>query len=266
MITVETYNSVSEAASAMGQGSQFFGGGTLMMRSINYGEHRFSKIVRTNDPVLRSVENAGDRIVIGASVTMSDVMASREISFLAPVARSVGGPAVRNMATVGGNLFARHPYGDFTTALLALEGMVKIAGGQEQPLEEFLSGREQFSGIVQSVSILRPSGSDFKFKKVSRIKPKGVSVLSIAAWVPQAGGRVQNARIAFGAMGSTPLRAKAAEQAVNNNSLDSASVDAAVKAVASDFSPPDDALASGWYRSQIAPVHLRRLLLNEEQR
>ena len=46
------------------------------------------------------------------------------LAFLAPVAESIGGPAVRNMATVGGNLFARSPYGDFAVALLALGATV----------------------------------------------------------------------------------------------------------------------------------------------
>ncbi len=59
---------------------------------------------------------------LGAGVTMSQILASRELEFLHPVARVIGGPAVRNMATVGGNLFAPAPYGDLTAALLAARG------------------------------------------------------------------------------------------------------------------------------------------------
>ena len=58
---------------------------------------------------------------------MAAVLAHRDLAFLHPVARSIGGPAVRTMATVGGNLFAACPYGDFTVALLALDGTVSIA-------------------------------------------------------------------------------------------------------------------------------------------
>jgi CO/xanthine dehydrogenase FAD-binding subunit len=55
----------------------------------------------------------------------------------APVARAVGGPQIRNMATVGGNLFAPHPYGDFAAALLALGARVVSAGqGGPRPLED----------------------------------------------------------------------------------------------------------------------------------
>ena len=69
---------------------------------------------------------------------------------LAPAARAVGGPAIRNMATIGGNLVAPHPYGDLTVALLALDGEVQMADGSTQPLEQYLASRQ---GLVRAVSM-----------------------------------------------------------------------------------------------------------------
>ncbi len=264
MITVETFTTTEQAASTLNNGTIYLGGGTLVMRALNYGEQSFSRIVRSSDPELTRISTAGDHIEIGAGVTMSHIIAAREIDFLAPAARSVGGPAVRNMATVGGNLFAEHPYGDFTVALLALDARICMSGGGEQDIESFLTARESFSGLVTSVKVARPASNDFRYKKVTRIKPKGVAIMSLAAWMPQSAGRVGDARIAFGAMGRTPLRAKGAEGALNGASLDRAGVENALQALRSDLQPPDDALASGWYRAEVAPVHLRRLLLNEE--
>jgi len=264
MIDVDTFATMGEAAQAMNADSSYLGGGTLVMRALNYGEQDFTRIVRSSDPALRQIQTAGDRLVIGAGVTMEQVIKSGELSFLLPVAKAVGGPAVRSAATVGGNLFAEHPYGDFTVALLALNGQVKMASSQEQDLAQFLSNRRQVNDLVASVSIARPAPQDFKWKKVSRVKPKGVSVMSIAAWLPQSGGRISQARIAFGAMGETPLLATSAQAALEGQSLDAQSVAQACTALRSDFQPPDDALASSWYRSEVAPVHLRRLLLNEE--
>ncbi|MEN0040885.1 MAG: FAD binding domain-containing protein [Pseudomonadota bacterium] len=264
MISVETFTNADQAAGALGPDAIYHGGGTIVMRTLNYGEQNFSRIVRSTDSALKRIAIAGDRIEIGAGVTMSEVIASRDLDFLHPVARSVGGPTVRNAATVGGNLFAEHPYGDFATALLALDAKVRTSGGSEQDMESFLAGRNSFNGLVTSLSIVRPQGQDFRYRKVTRIKPKGVSIMSIAAWTPQSAGRVGEARIAFGAMGATPLRAKEAERALSDKSLDRSSVEAAMAALRGDFQPPDDALASGWYRSEVAPVHLRRLLLDEE--
>ena len=263
MISVETFQTIGQASGAMNGNAAYLGGGTLLMRSLNYGEQNFEKIVRSTDLALKTISDSGDRMIIGAGVTMAQVIATSNLAFLAPVARSIGGPAIRNMATVGGNLFAQHPYGDFTVALLALDGVVKMDNGSEHNLEQFLSSRDTIQGIVSSVSILRPNNRDFKYNKVSRVKPKGISVMSIAVWLPMSVGRPSNVRIAFGAMGTTPLRAKSAEKALEGASIDVQGILPALEALTQDFNPPDDAIASSWYRTQVAPVHLKRLLLEE---
>jgi CO/xanthine dehydrogenase FAD-binding subunit len=172
----------------------------------------------------------------------------------------VGGPQVRNMATVGGNLFAEHPYGDFAVALLALGARVVAVGQGARPLEDLLRDRAR-AGLIASVEVPRPRNpSDFAFAKVSRIKPKGVSVLSIAVHLPREGGRIRGARVAFGAMGPMPLRAVAVERVLEGQSLDAASIARAASVATEGLEPPTDALSSEWYRREVAGVHLRRLL------
>jgi CO/xanthine dehydrogenase FAD-binding subunit len=100
----------------------------------------------------------------------------------------------------------------------------------------------------------------FAFLKVSRVKPKGVSVLSIAAHLPRDGGRLRGVRIAFGAMGPMPLRAQAAERILEGAALDAGVIARAAAAATDGLDPPTDALASAWYRREVAGVHLRRLL------
>ncbi|MBY8975962.1 FAD binding domain-containing protein [Rhodobacteraceae bacterium NNCM2] len=264
MLEVITCATMAEATGALSADARYLGGGTLVMRDVNYGDQSFSRIVRVTDPALREIRAESSRIVIGAGVTMAGIMASRELAFLAPAARAVGGPAVRNMATVGGNLHAPHPYGDLATALLALDGIAQMADGTEQPLTSFFAARGN-DGLVRAVSIARPTSDAFRFRKVSRIKPKGVSVMSMAAWLNRSAGRLGNVRIAYGAMGPTPLRVTAVEQALEGKALDPAGVSAALAVAAEGLSPPDDALASAWYRREVAAVHLRRLLLGEDR-
>ena len=135
---------------------------------------------------------------------------------------------MREAATVGGNLFAPSPYGDFAAALLALDATVTLAGGfgqRELPLDEFLGRRDR--GAVARFRASRSSGRPadaFRFVKVTRVHPKGISVLSIAAQLPLASGRVSGARIAYGAMGPAPVRAKAAERALEGRTLDAAGI------------------------------------------
>lgn len=240
------------------------GGGTLLMRQVNYAPQTVETLIRVTDPALRQITNQGDRILIGAGVTMSEIIASRDLEALAKCARGVGGPAIRNMATIGGNLFAPAPYGDFTAALLAVGAEIHWAGGRREDMETFLSHRANSAGMVTGVSVPRLRSNEVLFRKVSRVKPKGVSVLSITALLRTSGQRVEEARIAFGAMGPVPLRAKAAENALQGKALVAASVQDACRVCTQDLQPMTDALASEWYRREVAPVHLRRLLLGEE--
>jgi len=266
-IAVKTFSRLGEAASALSseRGARFFGGGTILMRMVNEADPNVATIIRATDPAFTRISASSGRIELGAGVTMAAILADRELSFLHPVARAVGGPAIREAATVGGNLFAQNPYGDFATALLALDAIVTLAGGfgqREQPLEEFLASRERSGAIlVTGVAFKRPAADAFRFTKVTRVRPKGISVLSIAAYLPMASGRISGARIAYGAMDRTPVRGKAAERALEGHALDASGVGPAVAVAADGTSPVDDAIASAWWRREILPVHLRRLLL-----
>lgn len=261
MTTVETYPTLAEAARALSQGAAYLGGGTVVMREINAGTAP-ARIVRTTDGALREVRASGDTITLGAGVTMAQVLATRELDFLNPVARLIGGPQVRNMATIGGNLFAPHPYGDFAVALLALGARVLMAGGgSPRPLDDLLRDRAHPPGLVAALEVPRPRDPRaFGFLKVSRVKPKGVSVLSVAALLPREGGTIRGARIAWGAMGPGPMRGSGAERALEGQRLDAAAIARAAQQAAEGLDPPTDPLASAWYRREVAGVHLRRLL------
>ena len=264
-VLVETYSSLEEASRAVqaGRDTRILGGGTMLMAAVNAGNVGFDRIVRITDPALQQITNEGGSVRIGAGVTMSQIIASNETDFLASAARAVGSPAIRNMGTVGGNLFARPPYGDFTVALLALDAGIHFAGqsGGAMRIDDFLRDRNKNRGrIVAAISVPRPaSRAAFRFAKVSRVKPKGAAVLSIAANLAQSGRGV---RVAFGNMGPTPLRSTGAERALEGRAIDQASIEQAAASALDGLQPQTDALASEWYRREIAPVHLRRLLLD----
>ncbi|MGQ0566842.1 MAG: FAD binding domain-containing protein [Gemmobacter sp.] len=257
MTRVETYATLAEAARAMA-GAAYLGGGTVVMRDVNAGSAA-PRLVRSTDPALTQIRIAGDAVTLGAGVTMAQVLAARDLDFLHPVARAIGGPQVRNMGTVGGNLFAPHPYGDFAVALIALGARAHLAGQGARAIEELMRDRAR-PPLVASVEFTRPRPGTFGFLKVSRVKPKGVSVMSIAALVPRDGGRMRGVRVAFGAMGPAPMRGSGAERALEGQALDAATLARAAAQAAEGLDPPTDALATAWYRREVAGVHLRRLL------
>src|SRR4051812_27001330 len=186
-VTVRTFANSGEAAAALSadRGARYLGGGTLVMRALNEGDVSISTVVRASDPALLRIDATGSRVTIGAGVTFARILAERELGFLHAAARSVGGPAVRNMGTAGGNLFAPIPYGDFAVALLALDAMISVQGGlgsRDVPIEEFLQSRERQAGnLVLAISCQKPANAEaFRYRKVARIKPKGGSVITLA--------------------------------------------------------------------------------------
>jgi hypothetical protein len=145
------------------------------------------------------------------------------------------GRAVRSAATVGGNLFAPSPYGDFGVALLALDAVALIESPEalsELSLETFFQSRARLAAgfIVTGVRFARPSRGDFRFLKVSRVRPNGAAVLSIAAVVATEEEQVLAARVAFGAMAGTPVRAPNLERALKGAALKSREIERVVTA------------------------------------
>jgi CO/xanthine dehydrogenase FAD-binding subunit len=263
-LTLQTFPTVREANAALrAPGARYLGGGTLAVRAANEGDLSITAFVRSTDPSLSAIEVDGEGVTIGASATMAAVARHPDLAFLARAARAVGGPAVRNMATVGGNLFAPPPYGDFAAALLALDAVVAL-GEHRVPIDEFLAGRNGPYGgaVVSSVSFVVPQQGGFRFRKVSRVKPKGAAVVSIAAVIEEApDGSIAAALIALGCMAERPIRARAAEAALIGRPRTKDGIAPALAAAGEGTAPVTDAIASGWYRSEVLPVHLGRLLL-----
>ncbi|MDX3924219.1 MAG: FAD binding domain-containing protein [Shinella sp.] len=262
-LTLQTFPTVADAARLLAgdPAARYLGGGTLLVRHANEGDTSFSAYVRTTDPGLSAIMVADGSVRLGASVTMAAVARHPELAFLAPAARAVGGPAIRNMATVGGNLFAPTPYGDFGVALLALDAMLDI-DETSIPAEDFFASRQSYGrSIIRFASFPLAAGNGLRFLKASRIRPKGASVVTIAAVVREEGGKVADARIAFGCMADRPIRAKAAEKALIGQPLTAEGIKPALAAALEGTAPVTDAIASAWYRSEVLPVHLGRLLL-----
>lgn len=270
-LDVRVATSMAEAAGILtaDQRTRLLSGGTLVMRDVNEGRFLDGTLLRLTDPAYRQMNPSGPRVELGAGVTMAMVLGNRDLAYLHPVARAVGGPAIRQMATIGGNLFAETPYGDFAVALLALDAQVTVQSGygsaRTVALDEFLNARERgVSGLVTGVLFSKPqNAADFKFRKVSRVKPKGLSIMSIAAHLPNSGGRISQARVSYGAMAPTPVRARGVERALEGKPLDAAAIQAAKAAALEGTRPSTDAIATEWYRREVLPVHLGRLLTGE---
>lgn len=267
---VETHRDLADAERALAtDGARFMGGGTLLMRAANYGRPDLTRIVRATDPAMHEVRAAHDRVTLGAGVTMAAILGTQELAFLHPAARAVGGPAIRQAATVGGNVCAHQPWGDLAVLLLALDARLAFAGDREptMTLDAFLRDRHDgprartAARVIRSVEFARPrDASALKFKKVQRVNPKGTSVMTMAAHLPRGSGSGGEPRVALGNLCAITKRSPGAERALAGGRTDRGSVERACADLLEGFDPPTDALATGWYRREVAPVHFRRML------
>ncbi|MEP9348221.1 FAD binding domain-containing protein [Xanthobacter sp. KR7-225] len=266
-VTLQTFTDLEDAGAALtAPGAAYFGGGTLLVRRANEGDVALTRYVRLTAPALRAIEVRAGMVRIGAGVTMGEIVRHPELGFLGAAARLVGGPAIRNAATVGGNLFARAPYGDFAVALLALDAVVHLGGhklGRDVPIGTFLAERETAFAklVVTAVSFAVPAAKAFRFTKASRVRPKGLSVVTVAAVLETRDGLISFARVALGCAADRPMRALAVEAALIGRARTPEGIAPALAVALNGTAPITDAVASGWYRGAVLPVHLGRLLL-----
>jgi carbon-monoxide dehydrogenase medium subunit len=86
------------------------------------------------------------------------------------------------------------------------------------------------------------------------------AMVGLAACARADGQRLRDLRLAYFGVGSTPVRAHHAEQALTDRDID-----AAVHALAQDLNPPDDVQASGTVKTHLAGVLLRRVARQLDQ-
>jgi probable selenate reductase FAD-binding subunit len=266
-VTVQSFlrpASVDEALSSFGRaGVAVLAGGTIVMQRVAAGDPSIEQVVSLDRAGLDGIATSGGRVRLGAMVRLQAVRDHPELAFLHAAVDVVGGPAIRNMATVGGNLFARQPYGDLGTMLLALDAEIELAaasGRATVPLERFYADHRRTS-LVLSVGFTAPAAGTTAFLKFARRQTNTGAVVVVAAQLPRdASGNVAGARVALGGLGPVPVRAPGAERALEGAALDGPAIEAAAAAALEGIEPRDDAYASAAYRRRMIPVQVRRAL------
>ena len=234
------------------------------MPIINEGAHGISTLVSLSKLGLDGMSFKKGVATIGAAAPIAELAKHSELKFLLPAIESIASPTLRNMATVGGNLFAEQPYGDLAVCLVALDATVTIVNAKSKrsaPVEDVIKKGVKAGELVTQISFAIPKPGTFKYAKASRRALNSASIVTVAAVIPLAKGVVADCRIALGGVAAKPVRAKSVEKLLNGKVFDEKSVTAAAAAAAKDIAPFTDAYASAWYRARVTPVHICRALL-----
>jgi CO/xanthine dehydrogenase FAD-binding subunit len=206
-------------------------GGTDLLLEIQQ-EHRSSVDVMvdvTRIPELNKLEIRGRRLFIGAAIPLKQVATSplviQHAEALSESTGQIGGPQVRAVGTLGGNVAHALPAGDGAISLLALDAVVEIAtenGCREVPLIQLYKGPGQSTLLPRQELIvgfyisLAESGQASAFSRVMRPQGVALPVINMAIWADVQHGKLHDIRIAVGPAGPIPKRAVDVENAIRN--------------------------------------------------
>jgi CO/xanthine dehydrogenase FAD-binding subunit len=271
-VTVREYfvpRSVPEALTLLerhGPDLLVMAGGTVAMPLINDGISLPERVMSLRGAGMDRMERVGDRLRIGAVTTLTGLLAQDDVPLLRDAARATGSWPIRNMGTVGGNLFTPPPGGDVAVALLALDATVRLAGPAGERVlaladvhTGFMTNALEPDELLVAIDVSL-AASETAFIKHGRKQANTPAVVTVAVALRRRDGRVDAVRIALGAAGPHPLRVPAAEAIVQGSTLDAAVIEAAAEAAAGEAQPFTDAVATAWYRRRMIRVFVRRAL------
>jgi xanthine dehydrogenase FAD-binding subunit len=230
-------------------------------------------LLLANVAELQGISDTGNEISIGAATTLTrliaDPLAGLHALLLISAACTIGGPAVRNMATIGGNISTASPAGDSLPPLYVLGAEVELAsahGKRRLPIREFVAGpgRTQLHKREIITRILLPHAEQFTFwtfEKVGLRRSLAMAVTSFAGMMRlSACGMVEEARFAWGSVGPTVVRLPELEAELVGARMDSDTIRNAAETVRRGVSPIDDIRATADYRRSVAANLLTRFM------
>ena len=221
---------------------------------------------------LQTIEEVEGGLRIGAGVSYSAARAAilSMVPELGELWDRIGGEQVRNMGTIGGNIANGSPIGDTPPPLIALGSRLVLRKGMARriiALEDFFIAygkQDRQSGeFVEAVEVPLPESDErFAVYKITKRRDEDITAaLGAFRLKLSASGTVETARIAFGGMAATPKRATAVEAALAGKPWTEETIEAALPAFETDYTPLTDMRATAAYRMLVAKNLLRRFFL-----
>lgn len=267
-------SSVDHAVELLGRedGARVLAGGQSLIATLNMRLDAPSLLVDINGIAgLDLIAERDGMLEIGALTRHAQAMASPAIARAAPLLAlaypHVAHPAIRNRGTIGGSIALADPAAELPACLLALGGEVDIAGpGGRRSIKADDFFRGLFDTALAPGEILTavrvPAATPamrYGFAELAR-RHGDYALVGLAASARAAGAGFADLRLVFFGIGATPVRARAAEEALAGDAPDLASLEAAAIGLATDLDPEDDIQASARTKKHLAGVLLRRVL------
>lgn len=220
---------------------------------------------------LRAIRRVDHGLSIGAAVTMTEVLESDEVpAILKEAVVTIAAPGLRNAATLAGNICNASPAGDSICALYALDAGVKLQSPKGErifPIYQFITGPGKTElnedEILTEIIVPKDRSTIHLFKKVGTRRANALTKLSLAGAARISGERIDEIRIAIGAVAPTVVRSTELEKRMEGRSI--SEVAEAAEEILRDYNtlvqPIDDQRSTAEYRKRVAMNLVRHFLL-----
>ena len=228
--------SLTEAVEAYDQAEKpvrFVSGGTDLLLEIQQGNHPTMKTLIDLNHIeeMRELRMIGEQIFIGAAVPVSQITQSPLIKehamAVAEATGLIGGPQVRNSATLGGNVAHALPAADGMISLVVMDAMAIIfssSGYSKKNILNLFKGPGVSALANDEILVgfefpIKNWGEGSAFDRVMRPQGVALPILNNAIWLRRNGDIIEDIRIAFGPSGPVPTRALLVEEALRGKKL-----------------------------------------------
>jgi xanthine dehydrogenase FAD-binding subunit len=255
--------------------AKLIAGGTDVLIKLHKGKGKFDHLVDIHDiPELNFIkQNDNGDLVIGPTTCFTNVSEAplilKHVPVLSTAVRTIGGPQVRNMATIGGNLCNGVPSADSATPLICLNAQLTIVGSQgsrQLPLEDFFLGPGKVAfnppEILTAITITRDNYDGYAghFYKYAMRDAMDIATIGCSAVCKVEDKKLQDLRIAFSTAAPVPIRCKSTEQKACGQPVSQKLLDVIAKAVEKDVRPRDSWRAAKDFRLQIITTLAQRVV------
>ncbi|OFZ51726.1 MAG: hypothetical protein A2381_18650 [Bdellovibrionales bacterium RIFOXYB1_FULL_37_110] len=223
---------------------------------------------------LNKIKYAKNELLIGALVTFDDLIHSQVILNKCPVvmemAKTVASKAIRNRATMVGNICSAVPCMDSGAILMVYDARIVISDGKnewDEPVKKWFKGPRKTilkkNQMVMGIKLPIPKGDHSGvYMKLGRYKGEDLAQATCAVVL----SKKEGIKISFGSVAPTPVRALSIEKFLKNNELNEQTVNEIKKLVEKEISPIDDIRASKEYRMHMVKIMLERSLVIAKER
>jgi CO/xanthine dehydrogenase FAD-binding subunit len=224
---------------------------------------------------LRGIRVDGDRLVIGATATYTDLrrspLVAEHLPAIAELSAVFGATQLQNMATLGGNVVNASPAGDSLPLMLAAEAVLVVGGPNGEraiPASSFFIAYRR-TALEPGELLLRMEfpiggGRQLRYRKIGTRRALALSKVALAvAWRLDPGSPAwRDVRVAVGTITEVPIRAPSAEAVLEGVVPSAAVADQAATAVLEDIHPRDGLRSTAAYRRSATARVLRRMVLD----